>query len=49
MLTLPMAARFLSETTAGQPLRDIPWERPAGVRAQANAASVDSHLALASR
>jgi hypothetical protein len=28
-----MAARFLSETTAGQPLRDIPWERPAGVRA----------------
>jgi len=33
MLTVPMAARFLSETTAGQPLRDIPWERPAGVRA----------------
>jgi hypothetical protein len=23
----------LSETTAGQPLRDIPWERPPGVRA----------------
>jgi membrane peptidoglycan carboxypeptidase len=33
MLTVPMAARFLSETTAGQPLRDVPWERPAGVRA----------------
>ena len=33
MLTVPMAARFLVETTAGQPLRDIPWERPPGVRA----------------
>jgi hypothetical protein len=33
MLTVPMAARFLSETNAGQPLREIPWERPAGVRA----------------
>jgi penicillin-binding protein 1A len=33
MLNVPMAARFLWETTAGQPLRDIPWERPAGVRA----------------
>jgi penicillin-binding protein 1A len=32
MLTVPMAARFLSETTAGQPLRDIPWDRPPGVR-----------------
>jgi Membrane carboxypeptidase/penicillin-binding protein len=32
MLNVPMAARFLWETTAGQPLRDIPWERPAGVR-----------------
>ena len=31
-LTVPMAARFPSETTAGQPLRDIPLERPAGVR-----------------
>jgi membrane carboxypeptidase/penicillin-binding protein len=33
MLTVPMAARFLYETTNGQPLRDVPWERPAGVRA----------------
>ena len=32
MLNVPMAARFLWETTAGQPLRDIPWERPPGVR-----------------
>jgi penicillin-binding protein 1A len=32
MLTVPMAARFLAETTAGQPLREIPWERPPGVR-----------------
>jgi penicillin-binding protein 1A len=33
MLTVPMAARFLWETTPGQSLRDIPWERPPGVRA----------------
>ena len=33
MLTVPMAARYLYEVTAGQPLRDIPWERPPGVRA----------------
>ncbi|HEX7599336.1 MAG TPA: transglycosylase domain-containing protein [Polyangia bacterium] len=32
MLTVPMAARFLWETTVGQSLRDIPWERPPGVR-----------------
>jgi membrane carboxypeptidase/penicillin-binding protein len=32
MLNVPMAARFLWETTPGQPLREIPWERPAGVR-----------------
>lgn len=33
MLTVPMTARFLSEVTAGQPLKDIPWERPPGVKA----------------
>ena len=33
MLTVPMAARYLYEVTAGQPLRDIPWERPPGVKA----------------
>jgi penicillin-binding protein 1A len=33
MLTVPMAARYLYEVTAGQPLKDIPWERPPGVRA----------------
>jgi penicillin-binding protein 1A len=33
MLTVPMAARYLFEVTAGQPLKDIPWERPPGVRA----------------
>jgi penicillin-binding protein 1A len=32
MLNVPMAARFLWEVTPGQPLRDIPWERPPGVR-----------------
>jgi penicillin-binding protein 1A len=33
MLTVPMAARYLYEVTAGQPLKDIPWERPPGVKA----------------
>jgi membrane carboxypeptidase/penicillin-binding protein len=33
MLTVPMFARYLTEVTAGQPLRDVPWERPAGVKA----------------
>jgi penicillin-binding protein 1A len=32
MLNVPMAARFLWEVVPGQPLRDIPWERPPGVR-----------------
>jgi len=33
MLTVPMFARYLTEVTAGQPLVDVPWERPAGVKA----------------
>jgi penicillin-binding protein 1A len=33
MLSVPMTARYLYEVTAGQPLKDVPWERPAGVRA----------------
>ena len=32
MLTVPMTARYLNEVTAGQPLKDIPWERPPGVK-----------------
>ena len=32
MLTVPMFARYLTEVTAGQPLREIPWERPPGVK-----------------
>jgi len=32
MLTVPMFARFLIEVTAKQPLVDVPWERPAGVK-----------------
>ncbi len=32
MLTVPMFARYLTEVTAGQPLVDVPWERPAGVK-----------------
>lgn len=33
MLTVPMTARYLYEVSAGQSLKDIPWERPAGVKA----------------
>jgi penicillin-binding protein 1A len=33
MLTVPMFARYMSEVTAGQPLQEIPWARPQGVRA----------------
>jgi penicillin-binding protein 1A len=32
MLTVPMFARYMMEVTAGQPLQDIPWERPPGVK-----------------
>jgi penicillin-binding protein 1A len=32
MLTVPMFARYMTEVTAGQPLREIPWERPPGVK-----------------
>jgi penicillin-binding protein 1A len=32
MLTVPMTARYLWEVTANQDLKEIPWERPAGVR-----------------
>jgi penicillin-binding protein 1A len=33
MLTVPMFARYMTEVTAGQPLQEIPWERPPGVKA----------------
>jgi penicillin-binding protein 1A len=33
MLTVPMFARYMNEVTAGQPLKDVPWERPPGVKA----------------
>ena len=33
MLTVPMFARYMMEVTAGQPLQDIPWARPPGVKA----------------
>jgi penicillin-binding protein 1A len=32
MLTVPMFARYTNEVTAGLPLVDVPWERPAGVK-----------------
>ena len=33
MLTVPMFARYMTEVAAGQPLQDIPWARPPGVKA----------------
>jgi penicillin-binding protein 1A len=33
MLTVPEFARYMTEVTAGQPLQDIPWARPPGVKA----------------
>jgi len=30
---VPMIARYLHEVTAGQPLQDVPWDRPPGVKA----------------
>jgi penicillin-binding protein 1A len=33
MLSVPMTARYLYEVTAAQQLKDIPWERPPGVKA----------------
>jgi len=32
MITVPMFARYINEVTVGQPLREIPWERPPGVK-----------------
>jgi penicillin-binding protein 1A len=32
MLTVPMFARYMTEVTAGQPLQEIPWERPPDVK-----------------
>ena len=33
MITVPMFARYMTEVAAQQPLQDIPWERPPGVKA----------------
>jgi penicillin-binding protein 1A len=33
MLTVPMFARYMTEVATGQPLQDIPWARPPGVKA----------------
>jgi penicillin-binding protein 1A len=32
MITVPMFARYIYEVTARQPLQEIPWERPPGVK-----------------
>jgi penicillin-binding protein 1A len=33
MLSVPMWARYMAQAAGGQPLEEIPWERPAGVKA----------------
>ncbi len=33
MLTVPMFARYMNEVTVGQPLHEVPWERPPDVKA----------------
>jgi penicillin-binding protein 1A len=33
MITVPMFARYINQVAVGQPLREIPWERPPGVKA----------------
>jgi penicillin-binding protein 1A len=32
MLTVPMFARYMMEVAAGQPLQEVPWARPPGVK-----------------
>jgi penicillin-binding protein 1A len=32
MLTVPMFARYINEVAATQPLKDVPWDRPPGVK-----------------
>ncbi len=33
MLSVPLWARYMAEVSENQPLKEIPWDRPAGVRA----------------
>src|SRR5262249_58016315 len=33
MMAVPVWARYMAEVSAGQPLKEIPWELPAGVSA----------------
>jgi membrane carboxypeptidase/penicillin-binding protein len=50
MSALPMWARFMAEATTGQPLREIPWEVPAGVkpydRGGSKGRSLEGHMPL---
>jgi len=32
MLTVPMFARYMCEVATGQPLQEVPWARPPGVK-----------------
>jgi membrane carboxypeptidase/penicillin-binding protein len=34
MIAVPMFSRYMWEVTAGQPLQEVPWERPKGVNAK---------------
>jgi len=44
MITVPMFARYINEVAVGQPLREIPWERPPGVKADDTGGKVRTTL-----
>jgi len=44
MITVPMFARYINEVGVGQPLREIPWERPPGVKADDTGGKVRTTL-----
>lgn len=44
MITVPMFARYINEVAVGQPLREIPWDRPPGVKADDTGGKVRTTL-----
>ncbi|HET6285030.1 MAG TPA: PBP1A family penicillin-binding protein [Polyangia bacterium] len=44
MLTVPLWARYMWEVAGQQPLQDIPWDRPKGVRANDNGGNLRTTL-----
>ena len=44
MITVPMFARYINEVAVGQPLREIPWARPPGVKADDTGGKVRTTL-----